>query len=356
MRITDSVSLRGVKKTPEGHLEAFARVSRTGIQNYLGAELGRPDLGIVRVYRGDDAVFNVDTLQTFAHIPLTLEHPPEMVTDENKDRFAVGETGDEVLRDGQFLKIGLRVTDAKAVEAVERGKRELSVGYEAEVDWTPGVTDSGEAYDARQTRIIANHLAITDSARAGHMARIGDSWGATPIFKKEGVMSTKTVVLGDSAVAVASEDAGKVEDFKAKMTRDAAAASAEIQALNAKLAEKDAEISGLKAAQITDAEIDRRVAARAKLISDAARIVPGFVADGKPDSEIRAEVVKKSGLFQITDSTSQSYIDAAFDILANGKIGGDDGIRAAILDAKPASGIGASWDRAVENLAQYKRK
>jgi hypothetical protein len=78
----------------------------------------------------------------------------------------------------------LILKDAKGIGQVESGKRELSAGYTCELDWTPGTTADGHAFDASQRKIKINHLAIVDAARAGSKARIGDDagkWGVAPI-------------------------------------------------------------------------------------------------------------------------------------------------------------------------------
>lgn len=355
MNITDNAVLSGVSETPEGYLEAAVRISRTGIQDYYGAELGRPDLGLIKVYRGEDAVFDRATLDSFAHIPLTVDHPTTAVDSKNWKKLAVGTTGGEVLRDGEFLKIGIKITDADAIAAVRDGKRELSVGYQAMLDWTPGVTPEGQAYDCRQVKVVANHLAIVSAGRAGSLARIGDNWGAAP-HTKENTMTMKIVVLGDTAVQVAAEDASKVEDFKSKIVKDAESKSnekdKEIEALNKKLAERDAEIGELKKSQVKDSDLDRMVADRATLIGDARKVIKDFDGAGKSDAAIRREVVAASGQFDVNDSTDPAYINAAFDLLKAGKVSTttNDGVRSALLDSKPASGDDASWSRALDSL------
>ena len=365
MRVVDSAELAGVHETPEGYLEAAARISRTGVQLYTGAELGRPEMKVVRVYRGDDAVFDMNTLNTFANIPLTIEHPKDLVTAENWREHAVGVTGNEVLRDGQYLKIGLRVTDAAAVAAIKRGKRELSVGYEAQFDWTPGKTPEGEVYDCRQTSILANHLAITDAARAGSAARIGDSWGAAPIqdHKKEDAMSMKSVVLGDAAVQVATDDVTKVDAFKAQVAKDAAEAQKvaddKVAELEKKLAEKDSEIAELKKKQVSDSDIERLAAERAKLVGDAKTIVADYDAAGKTPEFIRREVVAQSGRYDVNDSTSQAYVDAAFDLLLKTPAqtaAQPDPVRNALMDSKPGTtGDAGGWAKALDSLPNAKK-
>src|SRR5690606_22691033 len=87
------------------------------------------------------------------------------------------------------------------------------------------------------------------------------------------------------------------------------------------LADKDAEIAklqaerdDLKAKQLSDADIDARVKARADLIADAKRIADADYS-GKSDADIRrAAVVAKLGDAAIKDKPD-AYIAARFDIL-----------------------------------------
>lgn len=174
MIIRDTVSMGGVYRTDEGYLLANVRASRSGIQQYMGAELGRPEMGMVNVYRPEAEVFSRRSLDTFSKLPITLDHPASPVDITNWRQLAVGVTGDEVLRDGEHLKVGLKITDIDAVRTIEAGKRDLSVGYEAEIVWQDGIAPDGTPYQAVQKNIRANHIAVVDQGRA-RTARIGDS-------------------------------------------------------------------------------------------------------------------------------------------------------------------------------------
>jgi len=47
------------------------------------------------------------------------------------------------------------------------GKVELSNGYTSEIEFKAGKTNDGFEYDAIQTDIKGNHIAIVDKARCG---------------------------------------------------------------------------------------------------------------------------------------------------------------------------------------------
>lgn len=165
---------KDVRRTADGYLTATPRVARTGIQVYSGAELGRPEMDSVLVYRPEEEVFHKDALASYAYRPVTNDHPPELVTADNWKKYSVGQLGGEVARDGEFVRVPFALMDSNAIKDFESGKRELSCGYTCDLEWTPGVNKAGEMYDAIQRTIRQNHNAMVDAARGGAKLRIGD--------------------------------------------------------------------------------------------------------------------------------------------------------------------------------------
>lgn len=328
MRIVDRVSLGDSSLTDAGYLVANAHTARTGIQQYLGSELGRPELDVVNVYRDEVEVFAKASLDTFSHLPITNDHPAKDVDSTNWKDLAVGTSGSDVLRDGEYLKIGLKITDASAVKAVQEGKRELSVGYSTEIEWRDGIAPDGTPYQAIQKNIVANHIAIVDRGRAGSKARIGDSWGATPVqdFQpgntpkpKGGRMpDMKTVVLGDKAVQVADTDVAAIEQYKVDMTKKLTDAAADKKKSDE---EKDEEIGKLRAdlKKAEDAaliDVDALVAARTELVTTVKAIDAKIDVKGKTDAELRkAAVAAKLGDAMVKDA-SDAEVNGMFKAIA----------------------------------------
>lgn len=318
IRFFDRVTVQGEPRiTADGYLVADAKVARTGIQIYAGAEVGRPDLARVRVYRSEDAVFNADTMKSFAHRPVTNDHPTESVTSKNWREVSVGDTGGEVIRDGKFVRVPLCLMDEAAIKDYNAGKRELSMGYDAEIVFGDGVSPEGEQYDAIQQNLRMNHLALVGRARGGDELRIGDA------NREKNTMNLKTVIVDGLTVETTEPGAQAIAKLQGVIAqRDEAAnvaRTAHESALalkDAELAKRDAEIATLKAAQITDAQIDERARVRATLLDTAKRIAPEVVTDGKSNADIRkATVVAKLGADKVADK-SEAYVDAMFDILA----------------------------------------
>lgn len=341
MIICDAVLIDGVRRTADGYLVASAKVARTGIQIYGGAEVGKPEMATVRVYRPEAEVFAKDALHSFAHRPVTLNHPSELVTADNWQRHAKGWTGDEVARDGEHIRVPMLIADAETIRAVEQGTRELSMGYTTDLKWEAGVTPAGEAYDAIQTSIRANHLAVVAAARGGSELRIGD-------HQKDQPMTLKTVTVDGIPVEVTDQGAIVIETLLKRLA-DSSAASTKLTgdhatalaAKDAELAKKDAEIDALKARVLDAAALDAAVRVRGDLVAKAKAIAPDVVTDGKADAEIRRAVVAaKLGDAAIADKPA-AYIDARFDILAE-DVKPNDPIRQTIRSGVQPTGDAAA--------------
>ncbi|TPK42298.1 MULTISPECIES: DUF2213 domain-containing protein [unclassified Mesorhizobium] len=368
MQFTDAVTVAGTRQTADGYLVATARAVRTGIQLYAGHEVGKPDQKVVRVYRAADQVFSQDSLQSFSHAPITVDHPDEEVTADNWKALSVGEVSTAAKQDGQWVMLPLILKDAAAIKSVIDGKRELSAGYTCELDFTPGVTADGEAFDAQQRGIKINHLALVDRARAGSKARIGDGvgpWGAAPISttdKETITMSDalRTVVVDGLSVTTTDQGAQAISKLLADLQSSAAKlADAEtkhqtaLAAKDADLAKAHAERDAAIAKVLSDADLDKRVAARADLITKAKAIAKDIKTDGLSDGAIRkAAVTAALGDAAVKDK-ADAYIDARFDILvedAAKKIGGADPFRQVVqngLQTNDAAGTVATAHQAM---------
>ena len=351
-KFTDTVTLDGTRLTSDGYLTASVRVARTGVQYYSGVEIdptnqhGLRDRARVGVYRPESEVFNKDSLASLAHRPVTIDHPPVVVDASNWKTYAVGQIGDEVARDGDFIRVPMTLMDSAAIDAVKGGKRELSAGYLCELEFADGVTAAGEDFSATQKNIKFNHLSVVSAARAGSQARIGDgsiNWGTSPIHTTDTEtkrMTMRTVLVDGLSVETTEAGAQAI----AKLTADAARATADhaaaVAALDAKLATADAALAKAEAERdaaqakvLSDADLDKAAAARGDLIAKAKALAPNVVTDGKPALDIKKAVLvdRKINL----DGKSDAYIEARFDTLVEDNAG-QDATREALGNIKPA--------------------
>ncbi|RPH72728.1 MAG: DUF2213 domain-containing protein [Myxococcaceae bacterium] len=312
-----------MSKKAGGYLAAAPRVSRTGIQLYLGKEIGGElaDKDVVRVYRPESEVFHKDAMASLAHRPLTNDHPKVEVTSENWSEYAVGQSDGDVLRDQEYVRVPMLFMDSSAVKAIEAGKRQLSVGYSCDIEVASGTTPTGEAYDAIQRNIRANHIALVKAARGGARLSVGDElpFGVEdaepeppPTRRDQMNLRTMTVdgitcemtdttiqvvqrALDNAANQVKALEAThkSVSDSLNKQVTDMTAQVTTLSKDKDTLTAENATLkSQLDSAKLTPQQLDQLVADRTICMGKAAAILGDkLVVDGKTDGEIRRQVV-----------------------------------------------------------------
>ena len=322
--------------TDEGFLLVPARISRSGVQEYIAAEMGLQDrdpTDIIKVYRPEEEVFSEESLSSFANKPVTNNHPPELINTDNAKEFTVGHAGPSVVRDGSFSKTELYIIDSKSISDIESGKVELSNGYTADIDWTPGVSPDGEQYDAVQRNIKGNHIAIVERGRAGRDCRVADQLpnvGDSLAMAKITIDGVDYEVSDQAAQAVgklhtrlsdAEMSAEEIEKEK-KAKEDEAeeakkAAEKTTDSLKAKLDDAASKVPTADA-------LDKLVAARTELVDKVRQILPEIEWKGKDNDSLMKEVVAAKCENVQMDSVSADYIQARFDILAESVQGTND--------------------------------
>jgi hypothetical protein len=78
--VTDRLTVHDKRRTGDGYLVTEARFARAGIYEYAGRDVGKPNMDTVRVYRPEGEVFNDAAMASFAHKPITNDHPSDNVT------------------------------------------------------------------------------------------------------------------------------------------------------------------------------------------------------------------------------------------------------------------------------------
>ncbi|NWC11871.1 DUF2213 domain-containing protein [Pseudomonas agarici] len=296
--------------TDEGFLKVPGRVARTGIQEYLARELGLDGdpMRVVRVYRPEEEVFNEASLNTYDASDITSPHPPLLVTALTYKGVAVGVVRGPGRRDGDFVVCDLIVKDQKTIDEILGGKCELSAGYTAIYDETPGVTDDGQAYDYIQRDIKINHVAIVERARAGSIARIFD--------QNPGGNTMPVLITTDSGRSVDVADPANAQvvadSFDRLLKR---ATDAETKADKAQAA---ADSATEKLGEAVKASSDEAIKARVTAISSAhalARKVAGdeFTCDSLDVIEIKRAALAVALPKRDWSDKSSGYVEAAFD-------------------------------------------
>lgn len=147
--------LDAAEKLASGALRIGARVAKVGVLDYTDAD-GNTWGELVP----PETLFAADSMATLRAVALTDLHPGSLVTPETRKGLQVGHVGDVIAQDGPYLSAPVYVTDAAAIDLVQRGERkDVSCGYTCDLDETPG-TFEGKPYRAIQRARIYNHLGI----------------------------------------------------------------------------------------------------------------------------------------------------------------------------------------------------
>jgi len=281
-------------RLPNGFVRAEGYLTRSGIFVYRDAQ-GKT----VRELRPPEEVMHADSLASFGMMPVTNEHPSELLTADNAKQYAVGSVSESVVPEGDKVRASLMITDAAAIEALDAGKSELSCGYTADVSIESGVWQ-GQPYDAVQRNIRGNHVALVDAGRAGPACAIRmDAAGAA----QEIAMNEVMLELGGAEYSVpadlAAEIAKMLEAKGLSPTMDAGkaapAASADLEAAKADNAALRAKLDGLTSAAAAKAlrekltmEIREDMA-----VSDLAKRLDCAVSESDTTGQKRRKIIAK---------------------------------------------------------------
>ena len=298
MQRYDNYSFQAIK-TDEGFIEDSPIIGRTGILIYQNA-----DGSTRREYRPPEEAFRADSLASIRGKPITMGHHGLVTNETYKQSKPIGTVLSDGKQDGENIRADVVIYE------LDTDDRELSCGYQTEVEETPGVTPSGEHYDAIQRNIIYNHLAIVPRGRAGN-ARL--NMDGEQIFMEVERMSKIKLDNG-----IEYDVPAEVEVAMKAMTEKADASKKEFDTLQAKFDSAVAEIEKLKAdAEKAEADFrakfDEMVKTTIELRTIASR--HGIEkADAMSNEEIKKAVVAKVHPKLNLDGKSAEYIEVAFDL------------------------------------------
>ena len=331
MYLLDKIGITARTFTDEGFLIVNnARIARSGIQEYFAGELGLTDrdpFDVIKIYRPEEEVFNKDSMASFANKPVTNNHPKELVDATNAKDLTVGHSGENIIKDGIFLNAKLTVTDAEAIKDIMDGKVELSNGYTSEIEFKAGKTNDGFEYDAIQTDIKGNHIAIVDKARCGIECKISDELNKGNVAMKKILIDSieyeapdQTAQADNKALKDAGESVSKAEQ-KAKDAEEAAEKEKKEKEKmetdhKAQLDTMQAKVDDAEANKVTPELLDALVVKRTGVIAVAAKVIKNFDAAGKDCDAIRKEVVTASDADLDLADKSDDYVLARFDAIA----------------------------------------
>lgn len=345
LRRTDRLTLdaKRTRRNSAGVLVVPASVARTGVQEYR-----RADGSVVREYRPDTEVFAAEALESLRGAPVTIGHPPDGVAPHTLTQLSVGLVSDRdparAERDGRsWVDTALAITSPAVQRQIEAGELvEISLGYDAVVDPTPGVTPDGQHYDCIQRQIAVNHTALLPPghARAGREARLRldshEDLCNTPVqdtkmsepqkpIIKVRIDGVDVVEHSPEHFALVSKQLSDAQAALSKATADLAAAKADGVKLQAKADSLEADLAKAKAIDV-DALADARATARQALRDAAAPHLPkDYSFAGKSDAQVKRDAIGAEAVKRVDarpEAERSLYLDAAFDhVIAAGPKG-----------------------------------
>lgn len=306
-------------------------VARIGAQTYQTPSGPRVE------FRPRSEVFDSESLASYQGKPITLGH--KMVNSKNAKGLVVGSCSGEGKEDGIGVLVPVMIYDGESIEqAKQRVAAELSVGYTSvDIDrkgWGNNVT--GEYYfdeelpenfdelkndsvsdwvrfDAVQTKIRVNHVALVFRGRAGIAKLNLDSEQEFPYDDDSHHKGAKTMIIKIDGVDVeVTEEVGahiaKLDAQITTATSHVTSITAERDALQTKVDGIEDEVSARVAQIKADEEAKQQVVA---VVSAA-----GVKCDGLDVKAMKVAFIKEMDGRDLSDK-EDSYIDASFDFISN---------------------------------------
>lgn len=355
------VDRKQIRRTPEGYLDVDLTATRVGVFDY----------GDHKELRPEGEVFNQDSLASLSKLPVTNSHPFNLLDSTTAKAHTVGFQTKPAAKQDRMIATGIRVLDEDTVLDVEEGKVEISMGYQALLEFPQGGGDfEGEHFDAIQREIRYNHIAIVDRGRAGAGVRLKldsdlnqvpqeDSMIKVTIDGKE--IEVKDQATADQLTAAFDAQAKKVKeatDTAEKVGKDLEAlketkgdAAEALEAVNkaterSDKAEKAAETEKGRA-DAAEKELktlkdpkrqDELIAARIELIDTAKAVgLSDEDLEGKSDRDVKIAVISKVDEdAKLDDDTKDEYLDGQMAFIAKGMTNRSDAAKksgSAIMDA-----------------------
>jgi len=221
-----------------------ATFARDGVLEY------RSDNGIRRELRLPEE--NQRALVSFGLAPVTIEHPPVLLTEDNSEQYRKGVSLQDIqYGKGGFVKGVVALMDSAAIDYAENGGgAEISAGYVCDIDPTPGVW-RGQHYDCVQRNLTVNHLALTKRGRAGPDVRLHLDSANTdfayqvhpPTEKRMATLRLDSVEyeVPEILASVIGPKLGRLDALEAQVKQDAEALEEAEESIEALTDERDRE-------------------------------------------------------------------------------------------------------------------
>lgn len=343
----------GATRDKRGFLSVPAFVTRVGVLTYK-----RADGTVVRELRHPDHVFHADSLESLRDAPVTIGHPGGGLTwvdpqNANEHEVGVAQSGEP---EGTFVRSRLSVRRADAIRRIDAKELvEVSCGYEADIDPTPGVYE-GQAYDQVQTNITYNHVALLPAGggRAGRDVRLRVDSSDAVICEQDAPSGDRahseperaepaSKAHGDAGATPAATDGGssmgtrklRVDGVEYELPETAASMLEKVveerdsAKKRADAAEAERDVMKGQLAEARDPKnLAALVGARVELERQATKVLGAEQRfDGLTDRQVREKVLSVVGQSFKAEGRSDDAVTAAFDYAISSQANVNQGLK-----------------------------
>jgi hypothetical protein len=251
-----------------------------------------------------------------------------MVTPLNFQKYAKGYLQDTIQKQDDKVSATAIISAQDAIDAVEKGVRQVSCGYLADLDETPGEWN-GEPYDCIQKNIKYNHLALVDKGRAGPEVRLrldaADAVEQSLTNNQE--MKMEKIMLGGQEFEVDPKLAEalkkhmmEMEDGWNKKAADGMKAKdgqmeemkKEKEGMQAKMDAMKERLDAAPSGEIAPEKLRQAVKARVEM-EKVASFLKVEKCDEMGDQDLMKAVILKDSPKAAIEDKSEHYIQARFD-------------------------------------------
>jgi len=319
---------------PNGFISITANLTRTGIFTYRHI---MPDgtSKLIKQLRIEEEVFSDETMASLSGLPITNNHPSELVSPENASDFIIGMASDNPKRvrapmqgDSEaYVQQKLTIFDDNVIVMVKnKEKGEMSLGYQCKLDFTPGVY-KGSNYDCIQREIRYNHGSLVDQARGGPSCKIMldgaevilDGISDDEITINQGKEhSVKIFKLNGMEYQVEDDVFGVLTSLSENLdTAESLVKSnkAELEKKTAVCDDQESQIKVFKDSADDKEAFNKAVKSRVELEGSGHKVLGAEIAlDGLTDREIKEKIIEKTRPGTNLDGKSDDYVNARFEI------------------------------------------
>lgn len=302
-----------IQRTASGGARVDALLTRPGVYVY-----DAPDGSKVREYRPPEEVFSADSVASLNDAAVTVRHPRGAVTADNWRALSIGHvSGARKSDDAAGVAAKVVISDGVAVAKLGTDLKEVSCGYSVRLDFTPGVTPSGEAYDCVQRDMRYNHVGLGPSGwgRQGPQSALRldsagdqqfDETGPGPAKEK-----TKMKIRHDGVefeAATETELQAKIDAHD--LAKGAGADKARADALAGENAVLKTQLAdATKRADAAPVAATAAVRARIELETAAGKALGAeYKFDGRSDRDVRIDTIKTFDPKFVADGETDDFV------------------------------------------------